>query len=90
MEGIRLESYRSEWNVRLNEGVPMTLDVALGAGESELDLSTLSITQLNMEISVGAVELDLTGDREQDLDVTIRGGWAKSPCCCPATWAVSP
>jgi hypothetical protein len=82
-ENVGLESYRYEWDVRLNDQVPMALDVALGAGESEIDVSTLSLTRLGLEMGVGAVELDLTGDRAQDVEVTIRGGVGEATVLLP-------
>jgi len=67
-------SYRYEWDLGFNDGVPMDLNVVLGAGKSLLDMRHLSLTRLDLRIGVGDVELDLRGEREQDLDVTIRGG----------------
>lgn len=71
---IDIGSYRYEWHVRLNEDLPMNLDVRLGAGENNLDLSQLNISQLDLEVGAGSVELDLSGDRPRDLDVRVRGG----------------
>jgi len=67
-------SYRYEWDLHFNDGVPMDLNVVLGAGKSLLDMRRLSLTRLNLKMGVGDVELDLRGEREQDLDVTIQGG----------------
>jgi hypothetical protein len=80
---LALDSYRHEWDVRLNEDVPMELDVALGAGASDLDVSALSIRRLDLNVGVGDVELDLTGDRDRDLDVTIRGGIGEATVLLP-------
>lgn len=71
---LSLESYRYEWDVRLAEDVPMTLDVALGAGESEIDVSTLTLMDLDVKTGPGGIRLDLTGEREQNLDVSVTGG----------------
>jgi len=67
-------SYRYEWDVKLNNEIPMTLDVKLGAGENNLDLSQLDISRLDLEVGAGNLELDLRGDRSRDLDVRVRGG----------------
>ena len=69
-----VDSYRYEWGLRFNDGVPIDLNVVLGAGKSLLDMRHLSLTKLDLKMGVGDVELDLRGEREQDLDVTIRGG----------------
>ncbi len=83
VESLGLESYRYEWDLRFNARTPLALDVALGAGEGDIDVSTLSLTRLNLEMGVGAVELDLTGDRAQDVDVTIRGGVGEATVLLP-------
>jgi predicted membrane protein len=80
---LGLESYRYEWDIRLNDDVPMTLDVGLGAGESKLDVSALSISELDLNVGVGGVEVDLTGEREKDVDVTIRGGVGEAKVLLP-------
>jgi hypothetical protein len=81
---LSLETYRYEWDVRLNDDVPMALDVALGAGEGEIDASHLSVSELDLKMGVGGVELDLTGDRERDVDVTITGGAGEATVLLPA------
>jgi len=83
-KNLGLESYRYAWDVRLNEDVPLALDIGLGAGESEIGVSTLSLTELDLNVGVGGVELDLTGDRERDLDVTVRGGVGEATVLLPS------
>lgn len=83
VKSLGLEGYRYAWDVRLNDEVPMALDVALGAGESDIDVSTLSISSLNLETGVGGVRLDLTGERDRDLEVTIRGGVGEATVLLP-------
>lgn len=81
---LGLESYRYAWDLRLNDAVPMELDVALGAGESALDVGTLDLTRLNLKVGVGGGELDLRGERTHDLNVTIRGGMGEATVLLPS------
>ena len=81
---LSLESYRYEWDVRLAGDVPMTLDVALGAGESDIDVSSLDVSELDVKTGLGGLTLDLTGDRERDVDVTIKGGVGEATVLLPA------
>jgi predicted membrane protein len=74
VKSLGLESYRYEWDLRLNDEVLLDLNVALGAGESKIDASTLSLTHLDLKMGAGGVEVDLAGAHEQDVDVTVRGG----------------
>lgn len=48
----------SEWDLRLNRDVPLTLRVETGASQSELDLRDLRVTDL--KLSTGASKTDLT------------------------------
>ena len=84
VKSLGLESYRYEWDLRLNDEIPLSLDVALGAGESKIDVSTLSLTQLDLKVGAGGVDLDLTGMREQDVDVTVRGGVGEATILLPS------
>ena len=69
-----LESYRYEWDLSLNDQVPMDLHVALGAGQGTLEVGDLALTRLAVEVGAGQGTLDLTGDRTSDLDVSVEAG----------------
>jgi hypothetical protein len=74
-ENIGLDTYRYEWYLRFNEGVTLTsLKVELGAGKSQIDLSRLSLTEFDLQMGVGDVEIDFTGERSSDINAIIRGG----------------
>jgi len=88
VKNIGLDSYRYEWDVRLNDAVPIALDVALGAGESELDVGSLSLTNLDLKVGFGGSELDLRGERKEDLDVNIRGGVGEVTVLLPSDTGV--
>jgi len=65
---------RNEWNVRLNDSVPMDLVVKFGAGEAKLNLASLSLRSVQVEMGAGTLEMDLRGQPKRDYDVRIRGG----------------
>jgi len=66
--------YRCEWDLYLNSSVPMDLSVDLGAGEGYLELGSLSLTELDVDMGVGDITVDLVGDWKNDLDASIDGG----------------
>ncbi len=68
--------YRNEWDLRLQENVPMDLSVDIGAGTSDLQLADLSLTGLAVKLGAGTSTLDLNGDWTRDLDVSIDAGAA--------------
>ena len=56
-----LDDYRYEWDLRLNDEVPMDMNITTGAGTSDLDLGSLSLTTLGVDAGAGTVTLDLSG-----------------------------
>jgi hypothetical protein len=74
-QGVRLGGEaRNEWVLRFNDEVPTDLQVEMGAGESNLDLDSLTLTGLDLKIGADQTMVDLTGDYQQDLDASIQGG----------------
>lgn len=78
-EGIRslfdLDEYRNEWDLRINESVPMAMNIDLGAGRSNLALGALALTNLSIEGGAGDVDLDLTGSQSlRQLDFELGAG----------------
>ena len=78
------DGVKYEWNLRLNDDVPIEMFVELGAGESHLDLSSLSLTRLKVMNGAGETHVDVggnptleklniyTGAGEVELDLTGR------------------
>jgi hypothetical protein len=84
-EGVRLGAdARNEWDLRFNDEVPTELSVEMGAGESDLDLDSLTLTGLDLEMGAGATTVDLTGDYGQDLDASIQGGVGEATVQLPS------
>src|SRR3569832_983961 len=50
-----------------------TLRVTTGAGESHLDLGSLALRRVEVEMGVGEVQMDLRGNPKHDYEVRIRG-----------------
>lgn len=65
---------RYTWELGFSDSVPIDLGVALGAGESMLDVASLSLTSLDVEMGAGECVVDLAGNWEEDLEVSVRGG----------------
>ena len=80
VEGYRnlqdLEDFRNEWDLRLNNDVPMNLSLEMGAGTSDLQMAGLSLTGLDIELGAGKSTLDLSGDWARDLNIAIDAGAA--------------
>jgi hypothetical protein len=65
---------KNEWELRLNEDVPMDVSVKMGAGEGVLDLGNVSLHSLDIEMGVGELKLNLTGHPRNNVDVRVNGG----------------
>ncbi|MGI8746255.1 MAG: toast rack family protein [Bryobacteraceae bacterium] len=63
-----------EWDLRFNNDVPLSLNVHFGAGNAELDLGSLTLDQLAINMGVGNLRLDLKGNPKKDYQVGIHGG----------------
>jgi len=71
-----IKDFRNEWDLRLNNDVPMNLSLDMGAGTSDLQLAGLSLTGLDIMLGAGKSTVDLSGGWTRDLDITINTGAA--------------
>jgi hypothetical protein len=67
-------SGRNTWEIRLHDGLPISLKVNLGAGESDIDLRRVNLERLDIDMGVGEMTLDLRGALTKDCKVSIDGG----------------
>jgi uncharacterized protein DUF2154 len=87
-EGIPNRDVRNEWDLRLNDDIPMDLAVQMGGGVSNLDLDSLILTGLNLDMGAGATTVDLTGNWERDLSAVVRGGAGEVTLLLPSQMGV--
>ncbi|HYI16611.1 MAG TPA: toast rack family protein [Thermomicrobiales bacterium] len=79
-----LDDIENEWDLSLNDDIPMTLDVELGAGDGTLNLGSLTLTRLDVQTGAGETTIDLTGDWANDLDATVEAGVGRVKLLLPA------
>jgi uncharacterized protein DUF2154 len=82
--GIPGGDARNEWDIRFNEAVPTDLHLEMGAGESNLDLDSLTLMGLDLQMGAGETTVDLTGDYGQDLEASIQGGVGEATVLLPS------
>jgi hypothetical protein len=73
-EGIPTRDVRNRWDLRLSDEVPLDLSVQMGGGVGNLDLDSLDLTGLNLDVGAGVSRVDLTRAWDRDLSAVIRGG----------------
>src|SRR5919112_3646212 len=75
---------RNEWDISFNDEVPTDLVVAVGAGESDLDLDSLTLKGVDLQMGAGKTTVDLTGDYAQGFDASIEGGVGEATVLLPS------
>jgi N-terminal domain of toast_rack, DUF2154 len=75
---------RNEWNISLNDELPTELMVQVGAGESDLDLDSLTLTGVDLQMGAGKTTVDLSGDYTQSFEATIEGGVGQATVLLPS------
>lgn len=77
------DNIKYEWDLKLNNDIPMDLDINLGVGQSNLELSGLTLNSLDIQTGVGETTIDLTGDWSNSFDVDIEGGVSQTTVRLP-------
>lgn len=80
---------KNRWNLRFNDNVPLDLRVEFGAGEARLNLGSLSLRSVDLEMGAGTLRLDLRGTPSKDYSVRIRGGVGEATVYLPKEIGIS-
>src|SRR5215203_7266495 len=75
---------RNEWDISMNDEMPTDLVVRLGAGESNLDLDSLTLMGVDVRMGAGKTTVDLSGVYTRDFDATIEGGVGQATVLLPS------
>jgi len=63
-----------KWNLRFNDKLPLDVDMDLGAGEARMNLGSMNLRSVRVNVGVGEVTLDLRGKPTRDYSVNVNGG----------------
>jgi hypothetical protein len=77
-----------EWDIHLNNEVPMELKVNLGGGEARLNLGSLTLRDLEVQVGAGELDLDLRGAPKKGYEVRIQGGAGEATIRLPSSVGV--
>jgi len=69
-----LGNTKYRWELQLNNKVPMDLRVNFGAGDARLDVGSLDLRSVEVDMGVGKLQMDLHGRPKQDYSVRVNGG----------------
>jgi N-terminal domain of toast_rack, DUF2154 len=87
--GFSFGNTTSRWDVRLNDSVPVEVVAKLGAGQADMNLGSLNLRGLDMDIGVGEVNVDLRGTPKKSYDVRINGGVGEAKVFLPRTVGIT-
>lgn len=76
-------------DIRLNDSVPMDLDIQFGAGDADLKLGSMNLRGIDMRMGAGDLHLDLRGMPKKDYSVRLRGGAGDATVYLPASAGIS-
>ncbi|MCU1234251.1 MAG: hypothetical protein JWP63_2218 [Candidatus Solibacter sp.] len=72
------------WDIQLSNKVPLDLSVKFGAGQAKLDLGSLQLRGVELNMGVGQLDMDLRGKVKHSYNVTIHGGIGQATVRLPA------
>ncbi|MBN2394926.1 MAG: hypothetical protein JXC36_00500 [Candidatus Atribacteria bacterium] len=74
----------NHWFLQFNEDVPLKMDIVMGSGNSQLDLNSVNLIDLKAVIGTGDTLIDLTGDYQENVNITLVGGIGNTLINLPA------
>ncbi len=80
---------KNEWDLKFNDSVQMDFVVRMGAGEAHLNLGSLNLRSVSMDLGAGEVDMDLRGNPKRSYDVRVQGGVGQATIHLPSNVGVS-
>ena len=72
--GTLMTNSDNTWNLKVNDSIPIDLEIDIGAGRGVFRFAKVDLTKLELNIGAGQADVDLTGERAKDLEAEIQGG----------------
>jgi hypothetical protein len=64
----------NEWTLRMGSGALLEMNVTLGGGMADLDMSKLPLRAMEVKMGAGELLLNVAGRYAKDVTVTVSGG----------------
>ncbi|EON70747.1 toast rack family protein [Lysinibacillus sphaericus] len=81
---LGMSNIKNEWNIELNDDIPMNLSVDTGASMTNLDLQGLQLGKLDIETGVGDLYINLGGDWKKSFETSIETGVGQTTVTLPS------
>jgi hypothetical protein len=76
------------WDIKLNDKQATDIVAHLGAGEANLNFSSMNLRDVEVHMGVGELNLDLRGKPQHDYDVEVHGGVGEATILLPKDAAI--
>jgi len=83
---VRMFGVRTEWTLKLNDRLPLTMSCDINAAKAHMDFSKLRLVSLTMDNNAAASEVRI-GSRENEATLRIDNNAAKFDLVLPADFA---
>ncbi len=83
LEGVFAAHTKCDWDLRLNNEIPIDFLLHFGAGDAHLNLGSLNLRSIEVEMGVGHIEMDLRGRPQRDYEARIHGGVGEAKVFLP-------
>lgn len=80
---------KNHWDLRFSDNVALNFRVQLGAGEGRLNLGSLNLSGVDIQMGAGTLRLDLRGSPKKDYSVRVRGGVGEATVYLPKDVGIS-
>jgi len=64
----------NEWNLRIGSDAPLEMNVTLGGGKADLNMSRLPLHAMEVRMGAGELLLNMAGKYRKDVTVQVDGG----------------
>ena len=81
-------SMKYEWDLRFAQDLPLNVKVEFGAGDAQLDLGSLTLRDVEVDMGVGKLMMDLRGNPKNNYNVRINGGVGEATVHLPGNVGV--
>lgn len=85
----RFGDTENRWDVRLNDTALVDFSVRFGAGDANLDLSTMNLRGVDVHMGAGELKMDLRGHPKRSYDVRVEGGVGEATIYLPREVGIS-
>jgi N-terminal domain of toast_rack, DUF2154/Domain of unknown function (DUF5668) len=85
---VYYENGDDDWTLRFGENIPIDMKINMGAGEGNLQFNDVDLTHLDIQMGLGELHLDLTGERNSNLEANIEGGVGSATIHLPSSVGV--